>query len=420
MELRRFGGQANHWKELGTLSKSESVGGLWFHAASVGELEALWPVILEMSQKNRKIIISIFSPSAESSLKKLVQELTARSTASHSGIPLSLDWGYSPWEGEWGEYLLRNKPTAFITHKYEAWPDLWMSLTELQVPLVIVGARIRGSLKFAKRICLFFVGRLPRLLFLPFHPSHAQRLAVCFSQAQTLVVPDPRWERVLDRASLGNSRSQELIRTLTGPRVSQDTKQNATKQNGKIRGIIGSAWLEDLKFLSSILTQAQSPIWIVPHRVDAASVSELIVFLQSLGIRPVQTSATKKMNSSESRETPSFVVVDELGVLAELYCEAEWVYVGGGFGSGVHSTIEPAIHGLPIAVGPNGVGKFYEIEELTESGQVTVVSQSEDLNRWFERVQKGEFLKYRTLWKESAQGHAGASQKISEAVENFK
>ena len=58
------------------------------------------------------------------------------------------------------------------------------------------------------------------------------------------------------------------------------------------------------------------------------------------------------------------VLVDEMGFLSELYGAADWAYVGGGFGAGVHSTIEPAIQGIPILIGPVRADHFTEIGQL--------------------------------------------------------
>ena len=47
------------------------------------------------------------------------------------------------------------------------------------------------------------------------------------------------------------------------------------------------------------------------------------------------------------------VVVERVGVLAGLYTVADVAYVGGGFGTrGLHSVVEPAAAGVPVAVGP--------------------------------------------------------------------
>jgi 3-deoxy-D-manno-octulosonic-acid transferase len=46
------------------------------------------------------------------------------------------------------------------------------------------------------------------------------------------------------------------------------------------------------------------------------------------------------------------VLVDSVGVLAEIYRAGHLAYVGGSFTTGVHNTMEPAVAGMPVLFGP--------------------------------------------------------------------
>ena len=433
VERKRFEGK-NGWRTLGDLSICGPDGGIWFHAASVGELEALIPVVRKAAVTGDPLILSVFSSSAEGALKRLVSDLN------YDFPQLSVHWGYSPWEGDWGSYLNRIKPRIFITHKYEAWPDLWISLVEFNVPLMIVGASLRGSIRAARRLCLVLKGELPKITFLPFSSQEKDRISDLFPGSQAQTVSDPRWERVFQRGSLPQRRANEVIERFS---------------NGAgIRGIIGSAWLGDLKFLFPKLLELDGPIWIVPHKINSESVSEMMEFLKTQGITPMRTSQSQSQPMAP--RDSKFLIVDEMGVLAEVYKIADWVYVGGGFGEGVHSTIEPAVHGLPIACGPKGAHKFFEIDEMLLTGQVSVLRTRTDLKRWVEKLEDLKILKkqryeglrdcqgeltcaekianhnggeqeiersshrYKDQWKSFALSHSNASEKIWDVVEKLK
>jgi 3-deoxy-D-manno-octulosonic-acid transferase len=59
------------------------------------------------------------------------------------------------------------------------------------------------------------------------------------------------------------------------------------------------------------------------------------------------------LERSGTAEGLGAVVVDRLGVLAQLYTAADAAYVGGGFGRrGLHSVLEPAAAGAPVVFGP--------------------------------------------------------------------
>ena len=47
------------------------------------------------------------------------------------------------------------------------------------------------------------------------------------------------------------------------------------------------------------------------------------------------------------------VIINAVGVLADLYWTTKVAYyVGGGFSSGVHNLMEPAVAGVPMIFGP--------------------------------------------------------------------
>lgn len=56
-----------------------------------------------------------------------------------------------------------------------------------------------------------------------------------------------------------------------------------------------------------------------------------------------------------------------MGILASVYGYATWSYIGGGFGVGIHNTLEAATFGLPVAFGPN-YEKFKEARDLVTLG----------------------------------------------------
>jgi 3-deoxy-D-manno-octulosonic-acid transferase len=57
------------------------------------------------------------------------------------------------------------------------------------------------------------------------------------------------------------------------------------------------------------------------------------------------------------------LVIDNIGMLSSLYAYGNIAYIGGGFGVGIHNTLEAAAFGLPVIFGPN-YQKFNEAKEL--------------------------------------------------------
>jgi 3-deoxy-D-manno-octulosonic-acid transferase len=332
----------------------------WFHAASAGELESLWTVILKASQVFDSILVTGFSESIGERLQRL--------NASLAESARSVKWiGYSPCEGEWYESLKAARPSLFVTAKYEAWPELWLSLADLGIPLAIVGAQSRPSLKIAKLACAALGGEVPELHLLTARPKEGEQLEVLFPGARIRPTGDPRWDRVQQRAQGGSARARELVGTF--------------QKWPRPWGVLGQVWEDDLKVWAAELSRVQGTLWVVPHRVDATHVEGLEKILTRAGLTVLRTS---RLTGPElvARQPQTVILGDELGFLSELYAAVDWAYIGGGFTAGVHSTIEPAIHGIPLAAGPKNASKFPEIAELVDTGQLRLLSGAREVREW--------------------------------------
>jgi 3-deoxy-D-manno-octulosonic-acid transferase len=78
------------------------------------------------------------------------------------------------------------------------------------------------------------------------------------------------------------------------------------------------------------------------------------------------------------------LIIDTIGLLTKIYSYAQMAYVGGGFATGLHNTLEPAVYGIPVVIGPNYKG-FKEAEDLVDLKGVLPVSSSSELKTTLER-----------------------------------
>ncbi len=373
---------------------------IWFHAASVGELESLVPLVDFLRQSDAAVVLSAFSESAAPLLNRLAGEARAR------GLEV-IYAGISPWEGDWERAFAAIRPRVFVTSKYEAWPDLWASLSRTNTPLVITGAQARSSLRWAARVCTFLGVRLPELVLLPSVTEDSNALRKLFPESKVEVVGDSRWDRVFQRATRGSSRARELIARAEGfPRP---------------WCILGSAWEQDFVIWREWLqTRPEGTIWVVPHKIDEASLLSIESKLRDAGVATWIRSKKwvkeyPEADSLSERGRPRVILVDEMGFLSELYSCADWAYVGGGFGEGVHSTIEPAIRGIPVAIGPAGSGRFPEVGQLVASSQLRIIHTSDELAHWW-RFATTAAPGFRESWILQARGRLGASKRIGDRL----
>ncbi len=320
---------------------------LWFHASSEGELEGLRPLIEAF--KGPKVV-TVFSASAHAAVLKL------------AGASDVVAVGFSPQEGQWREALEAMRPRHLVTLKYEAWPDLWASLSELNIGLTIVGAELRSSLRWAARILKLLGVKPPRIEAIAYEPA---RMPVedDVLKAQWRVIPDPRWWRVGTRLTQPSERAQQVsqaIRKLPQPVV-----------------FLSQVWPEEEELLRGALGAVAGSLVVVPHNLTPGFIDQIEHSAQEQGWNVARSS-----QNQPAPQARACFIVDEKGILAELYPEASRVYVGGGWSKGVHSTLEPALTGVQIACGTKRADRFTEIAELESLGQLTRMQTQAQVVQW--------------------------------------
>ena len=122
--------------------------------------------------------------------------------------------------------------------------------------------------------------------------------------------------------------------------------------------IAGSTWPDDEKILIQFIQQQKNTElkWIIaPHEINEQYISTLVNQLGEKAIRfsQIQNSPSEKQ----------FLVIDNIGMLSNIYRYGTIAYVGGGFGKGIHNILEAAVYGVPVLFGPN-CKKFREANEL--------------------------------------------------------
>jgi 3-deoxy-D-manno-octulosonic-acid transferase len=324
------------------ISKMNDRATIAFHAASAGELEILIPLIEAMRARNFNLVVTVFSDSALPTLKKI------------NGLVYA---GLSPREDEWGKFLDFFPVQKILISKYEAWPALWIECQKRKVPIVLINAQWRSSLAWAKRLVSFFGFSLPRLFLFATEKDQLSVLKNFFPAAEVFLSSDPRWVRVLERKE----------KSALHPKLQQ--WKNLQANAPLPYGMVGSAWLPDLELLVPALqkTDFKGTLWVVPHSLQPANLAAMKIYLQE-------------------RLPGHFVLVNEMGFLTELYSLADWMWIGGGFGQGVHSTMEPAIYEKPLACGPNRSTEFPEIRELVAQGQLSLIHSAAEAESWLRRL----------------------------------
>lgn len=325
------------------------------HVASYGEFEGVLPLIESLNSSGKcKVAVSYSSPSA------------VNAVMAEEGIWAS---GYLPHDLVYQQLklLARLEPSVILISKHDFWPNLIRAAKALSIPTLIINGnfhpRSKRNLPVIRSFHRAFMKHLEAVWTVS--EADAERVEPLLSRAtKLLVVGDTRYDRVRQRAEQGDKR-------FTGLRVAL--------QPGPVF-IAGSSWQPDEKicweaFASIASDYPDARLIIVPHEPTHGALE-----------RNLSAAATHKLKVQLFSEwqnekiDESVLLVDRMGVLADLYT-AGWVtYVGGGFGAGVHSVIEPCAHGLPVAFGPNHYVS-HEATLLIEAGGGFAVSTTDDLEQ---------------------------------------
>jgi 3-deoxy-D-manno-octulosonic-acid transferase len=171
----------------------------------------------------------------------------------------------------------------------------------------------------------------------------------------------------------------------------------------------GSTWPEDEALFLRFVNECKHPVKFViaPHEVSQGSIDRITKALQ------VPYLLYSAESSAGELENARVLVIDGYGYLVSAYRYAKIAFIGGGFTTGIHSILEPAVYGMPVVFGP-GYHKFHEAVEMIQLGAAHSVSNYDELNDLFESyLGDGERLKNESLFaSQYVESNRGASEKI--------
>jgi 3-deoxy-D-manno-octulosonic-acid transferase len=287
-------------------------------------IEALRPL-----HPGLQVAFTHFSPSAEGMGERLGADVAA----------------YLPWDvGEQVAPALEAlSPRVLCFTKTEVWPVLVEEAARRAVPVALLAATVpegAGRLRWAARVAMASTWR--RLsLACACAAADAERLAeLGVDPGIVHVTGDSGIDSAARRVAEADPASPWLAPLLGADRPVV---------------VAGSTWPADeaalLQAWPGLARREQAPLLVVaPHEPTPARVASLLEGLRGLGLAAVTLATLERGGTAEGLGA---VVVDRLGVLAQLYTAADAAYVGGGFGRrGLHSVLEPAAAGAPVVFGP--------------------------------------------------------------------
>jgi 3-deoxy-D-manno-octulosonic-acid transferase len=344
-----------------------------FHVASLGEFEQARPLIemIHFHSSEHKVVLSFFSPSGYEIRKDfgLVDQV----------IYLPLDTKKNA-----RSLLKRLKPRAIIFTKYDLWFNLIREADRLHCPIYLISASFRKH----------------QFYFTPFGVP-LKRLLLKFKMIWTL--DESTYDLLKSKGFKNVSRSGDtrIDRVLKLKDETHDSAAIISFIKGRKMFIAGSTWAKDEAILFPTILNVLPNDWcivIAPHEVHQSHLEDLKQKIESQSI--LYSRLESEMINSR------VLIVDSIGHLSHLYKHAQMAYIGGGFGKGIHNTLEPASAGIPVLFGPK-YNKFIEATEMINRGLSFEISSQESLARTVENLLNTELRqdiseKLKAFLKESA------------------
>jgi len=326
-----------------TITPGEKI--LWFHASSLGEFEQGRPVIeaIRKLKPDYKILLTFFSP---------------------SGYELKKDYKYADYVFYLPLDTKRNaarfidivRPEKVFFIKYEFWYNYLTQLKEEGIPTYIFSALFRPSQIFFKPWGKWYLKAIATYEHIFVQNQESFDILHKFGFINVSVSGDTRLDRVGEISD-------------AAPRLDK----LEIFCNGQKAIIAGSTWKEDEDLFIPYVNKSLGgqKYVIAPHEVTPQSLERVCTALEK-PYALYSTASTQELTDAE------VLIVDGYGYLVSIYRYGMLAYVGGGFTSGIHSTLEPAAFGLPVIFGPD-YQKFQEAHDMLSLGAATCINNYEEL-----------------------------------------
>ncbi len=340
------------------------------HCSSLGEFQQALPLVEELRKKSYDIILSFFSPSGFNN-SAIIFPNTIKT--------------YLPFDSASNQkkFLDALNPDIIIFMRYDLWYNLLYEAGKRKIKTVLTNARydekdLTWKIPVVSSFKKILYGMIDSIFVIDDFDENNYKKKLSKQRVKVVKIGDSKFERVYESAKKIPVNDKILPeKVIKGMKVF----------------VIGSSWKDDedvlfpaidksLEYDDCILTL------LVPHEPKETKIEAIEKAIESryANINSIRYSQLDKYNNE------NFIIVDKMGLLSKLYSVAYLSYVGGGFKTGLHNILEPAIFNMPVLFS-NNVKNSDEDEILIQSGCGIVIEDTKQFYRIFREIMKNKKLR---------------------------
>lgn len=370
---------------------------IWFHAASLGEFEQGRPLMerIRKDYPQYKILLTFYSPSGYEVRKN------------YEGADIIC---YMPVDTRLNaiRFLRLVRPVMAFFIKYEFWSNFLHILKHRNIPTYSVSSIFREDQVFFKWYGRSYAGVLKCFTRFFVQNEESKQLLKGIGITAVDVVGDTRFDRVLQiKEAAKHLPICEAFRTGVASSQSADVPHHDFKVF-----VAGSSWPPDENVFIPFFNEHKDwRLLIAPHVIAEEHLKLIFSLIKDKKV--VRYTQTTPKEAAEA----DVLIIDCFGLLSSMYNYGDVAYIGGGFGVGIHNTLEAAVWNMPVIFGPNNK-KFQEAQGLLKSGGGFEINTYEDFSGLMSSLMNDEtFLKQAGDKAGTFVAHlAGATDKVLASV----
>ena len=346
---------------------------IWFHAASLGEFEQGRPLMerIRRDYPQYKILLTFYSPSGYEVRKN------------YEGADIIC---YMPVDTRLNaiRFLRLVRPVMAFFIKYEFWSNFLHILKYRNIPTYSVSSIFREDQVFFKWYGRSYANVLKCFTRFFVQNEESKRLLAGIGITDVDVVGDTRFDRVLQ---IKEAAKHLPICEAFRKGISAESPAGIPSLDYKVF-VAGSSWPPDEEIFIRFFNEHKDwRLLIAPHVIAEEHLKLILSLLKDKKVvRYTQT-------TPEEAAGADVLIIDCFGLLSSMYHYGDVAYIGGGFGVGIHNTLEAAVWNMPVIFGPNNK-KFQEAQGLLKSGGGFEINNFEDFAGLMKSMMNDEaFLK---------------------------